>query len=365
MKHLTLGFPCMHFEQNEKRDFTPNLFEKLSIHKNINIVLENGYGYKLGYKKEDYLNVNRDISFAEYPEVMASDIVVVIRTPRNQDIMLMRNGRTLFSMLHFPTHEKRNELMASLGIKGVSMDALADDFGVRYIQDFEGTVKNAFEQTFSLWRSIDANCTKKKIDVTVLGTGGIGKVAVDSAVRCGGVDFPEKPSVVVRSLGRNATCNELLMHEVLKSTDILVDTTLRVNTNEIIIPNKWLALLPVNAVITDITADNYDTSVSPVQVKAIEGIPTGTLDKTLFLVDDNNWDELPDEVSSINRRPVISCYSWPGVNPLHCLKRYEKQMLPFLNLLIRKSEQRFEQDSHDPFERALAKATLNYFLTQK
>jgi hypothetical protein len=79
---------------------------------------------------------------------------------------------------------------------------------------------------------------------------------------------------------------------------------------------NWLcSYLPESAVIADITADDYDTTVEPIQVKAIEGIPTGNLrSNPVFMPDDPAWGQDPGGGSLLtHRRPVISCYSWPGV----------------------------------------------------
>jgi alanine dehydrogenase len=361
MRQLILGFPRMHVESGEKRDFTPALFAALSRHEHITIVLEEGYGNKLGFSENDYRQSSDNLSFADYSSVLASDIVTIVRTPKTEDLLRMRSGSILFSMLHFPTHQQRNKILRQQGIHGISMDSLTDDFGQRYIQDFEGTATSALNQAFTLWKSLGANDRSTVIRVTILGTGGLGRIAANVAAHYAGAVLAAKPSVVVTSLGRNATCNSALMKQTLAQTDILVDTTLRHTTSNTIIPNAWIALLPEHAVITDITADDYDTSVDPVQVKAIEGIPTGSLDQTIFLPDDKAWDALPAQVSTLHRRPVVSCYSWPGVDPMGCIRKYENQMKPFLDLMIGKyglaASWQIDLHSYDPFERAIARGS--------
>lgn len=362
MNKLSLGFPRMHVEPGEKRDFTPSFLRRLSVFSEVTFLLEAGYGSALGFNQIDYLSHVPHLRFASYAEVMGSDLVTVIRAPNADHLHLMNKKSILFSMLHYPTHSLRNNLLKTLSIRGVSMDALIDDFRHRYIQDYDGTALNAMRQAFELWKSLNSNATTECIYVTILGTGGLGRIASDLAVHYGGVDFPENPPVVVRSLGRNATSQPALVKEIFKNTDILVDATLRQNTQFPIIRNTWLRKLPEHAVIADISADDYDTRLKPAQIKAIEGIPTGSLDKTIFMPNDEAWDAVPDLVSNKHRRPVVSCYSWPGVDPLNCLNKYETQMFPFMELMIKNPDMDFSENSNNPFERALVRGSLDHYL---
>ncbi len=363
MTNLTLGFPRMHVEPGEKRDFTPSFFNRLSVFPEVTFLLETGYGSSLGYNQIDYIAHCGNLRFVSYHEVMAADLVTIIRTPPAEDLMKMKKGSILFSMLHYPTHAVRNQLLKNHQIRGISMDSLTDDYHHRYIQDYDGTAKNAMKQAFELWKSLNCNSLAEIVQVTILGTGGLGRIATDIAVHHGGVNFPWNPPVIVKSLGRNATSNSTLVKEILKETDILVDTTLRRNTQHAIIKNTWLRKLPEHAVIVDISADDYDTQMKPVQVKAIEGIPTGTLDQTIFMPNDEAWDSVPDIVSNKHRRPVVSCYSWPGADPVTCLEKYENQMFPFMELMIRNFDLRFSPNSNNPFERAMVRASLAHYLT--
>jgi alanine dehydrogenase len=51
-------------------------------------------------------------------------------------------------------------------------------------------------------------------------------------------------------------------------------------------------------VVLDATADPYVAESEPIQVKAIEGIPTGNLNQYEFPPDDPAFDRLPKGVSS-------------------------------------------------------------------
>ncbi len=120
----------------------------------------------------------------------------------------------------------------------------------------------------------------------------------------------------VNLLTRSITTNEAHLNSVLKNTDILVDASWRHETSKSIIKNHEIAELPEHAILLDITADPYDLNIDPPQVKGIEGIPTGTLDNYVIETNDLVYDTIPDFVDTKERRVVVSCDAWPGVNPV-------------------------------------------------
>lgn len=344
----TIGFLSMQFEEEEKRDFRPSFFGKLKSIGNP-ILLDETYGAKLGYSKHDYLGANPSIRFCSRSEVLRSDIVSSVRTPINDELLQMKRGATLFSMLHFVTHSKRNMMLQDMGVKMYAMDSVVDDFGLRMIQDFPGTVKSALLSGFKL---LDTYALSSYCRILIIGTGELGKLAVDYSVKLAPVP------AIVSCVGRSITCDGDKMIMLLKETDVLIDTSKRAETHKHIIDNVTLGYLPDHAVIIDISADDYDTSVNPIQVKGIEGIPTGNLKKYIIETDDPAYDMIPPSVRSDNRRRLVSCYSWPGVDADHCLNRYEKQIEPFIRILARYES--FE-NSDDPYIRALYRSSFDEF----
>jgi alanine dehydrogenase len=69
-------------------------------------------------------------------------------------------------------------------------------------------------------------------------------------------------------------------------------------------------------------------------VRGIEGIPQGNLDQWEFGPQDAAWDHLPPGIPIAQRRTVVSCYSWPGVQPEACMRAYGAQVTPLLKTLI-------------------------------
>ena len=127
-----IGFPRMHKEVNEKRDFLPRFF-KYFINEKAELFLEKGYGSAMGFTEEDYLIENPHIHFIDIRECYSKDIVVVLRSPEFYEIEWMKRGSILISMLHYPTRRSRTELLKMKNIHGVSMDLVRNDSMERII----------------------------------------------------------------------------------------------------------------------------------------------------------------------------------------------------------------------------------------
>ncbi len=344
----TLGFLSMQFEKEEKRDFRPSFF-KLLRDLDATIYLDHDFGKKLGYSKSDYEHVNKNIQFCDREEVLQADVLISVRTPIEEELRKMKRNSTLFSMLHFVTHEHRNALLNKIGVKMYAMDSITDDFGLRLIQDFPGTAKNALQSGFDV---LNTRYLTDVCRILLVGPGEIGRLAVDYALKLAPIP------AVVKCIGRSVTKEKELMRKLLSETDMLVDSSKRSETHKHIIDNDLLGALPEHAVIVDISADDYDVSIDPIQVKGIEGIPTGNLKKYVFDIDDKAYSEIPDTVLTKHRRKLVSCYSWPGIDPIACLDRYETQLEPFIRLLVLGDSLKEE---NNPVSRALARGSYEAF----
>ncbi|NLW19630.1 MAG: hypothetical protein GXY81_08075 [Candidatus Cloacimonetes bacterium] len=339
----------MRFEEEEKRDFRPGFFAKLRDLPNP-VFLEETYGKKLGYIPEDYLQVNSKIQFLPRDEVWKSDIVISVRTPPEDELKALKRGSIFFSMLHYPTRRKRTTMLADMGVRLYSMDAVTDEFGHRMIQDFSGTVNNALVKGMEVLDRQKPHL--EKIRVLILGSGELGKLAVDHAIHAS-----QKPVIAV-SVGRKITGNQALIKELLQESDILIDATFRNDPRQHILENEQIGHLPPDSIIIDISADDYDVNMDPIQVKAIEGIPTGNLGRYILAPDDVSYEKIPPQVCSKERRTVVSCNAWPGVNPHACLDRYEIQVEHFIRIMAVKAYD-LDPSSSDPYERALHRAKNN------
>jgi len=122
-----------------------------------------------------------------------------------------------------------------------------------------------------------------------------------------------------------------------------------------------ISKLPTHGVILDLSADPYNDMIEPIQIKGIEGIPTGTLDNYIIHPEDKLYNTIPEVVNTENRRLVISCNAWPGVDPIDCMKIYGEQIYDFIVLFIEKEVNELRLDSKNIYERSLVRASLDYF----
>lgn len=366
---VTCGFPRMHKEKSEKRDFLPNFFKYLKNEK-AKFYLENGYGSDMGFTEEDYLNSNPDIEFVDNKTCYKKETVVVVRCPEFNQIKSMMDGSMLISMLHYPTRETRRELLKKKNICGVSLDGVRNDLMERIVVNYAGTSGNAVRTAFEeLSKSMDNFYSKdrKVINVSIIGMGMVGLMAAKAARVYGSPKIYKRmreidaKGIIVRMLSRSITKDRSEMIKILKKTDILIDASTREITSDYIIKNDMVRYLKPHSIILDLTADPYLTDVSPIQVKAIEGIPTGTLDQTVFYPDDKIYDSIPKEVSTENRRIVVSCNAWPGIDALKCMEMYGKQMVPIMKKVFRSDVRNANELSDGFFSRAIYRGSLEYY----
>ena len=367
--NLTFGFPRMHKEPGERRDFLPEL-AGLAASLGCDVAVETGIGSDMGYTDQDYTARSSRIRIADEATCYAQDVVVVLRAPIGK-FDWMRRGATLLAMLHFPTRPARVRHLEDLGIDAISLDTIEDDEGRRLVVNSKAVAWNGLEAAFeTLERTWPALTSRERgpVRVTVMGAGEIGKHAVEAATKYGNAERSELltryglPGVEVLTIGRNLTCHEDYLRERLKVTDVLVDATQRHDPSAPLVRNECLGLLPTHAVICDLVVDPYLLSVDPPTVRGIEGIPQGNLDRFVFDVDDPAWDELPPEIPTAERRPVVSCYSWPGVHPKRCMELYGRQLAPLLETLVERGG--FERVRSDGsfHERALFRGSLRAWL---
>ncbi|HJR97704.1 MAG TPA: alanine dehydrogenase [Actinomycetota bacterium] len=369
MTVASLGLPRMHKEAGERRDFLPDLVAGVAD-LGGSVVVERGIGRRIGYTDDDYLRAGPNVVVGSNEDAFDQDVVLVLRAPEER-LGLMRPGATLVSMLHFPTRPQRVARLCELGLDAVSLDTLTDDIGHRLVVDGRDVAWNGLEAAFDVlereWRYF-LDPTRPPVRVTVLGAGAIGKDAVEAATKYGNLERAERlagfPGVEVTTIGRNLTARDGYMKGRFAATDVLVDATQRHDPSAPVVPNAWLAYLPVHAVICDLVVDPYLLHEFPPTVRGIEGIPQGNLDRWTFAPDDPAWNTVPEEVDRSQRRRVVSCYSWPGVHPHACMELYGRQLAPLLRELVRVGGAGQLTGCGEFHERALWRASLRAWVGQ-
>jgi alanine dehydrogenase len=340
-RRLTIGFPRMHKEPNEQRDFLPPLVGMLTA-LGAEVHVESGIGSGMGYADRDYTALSPDVHVTDENGAYRQDVVVVLRAPEGRYEKL-RPGAVLVSMLHFATRPARVALLRDLGIEAISMDLVANDEGRRLVENLRSVAWNGVGAAFAALERTWPRLTdphRPPVRVTIMGAGTVGKHAVEFATKYGDDARNEAfmrrglPGVEVVTTGRNLTQDSVYFRERLAMTDLLVDATQRRDASIPVVRNDWIGLMPPHAVLCDLIVDPYLVDVQPIVVRGIEGIPQGNLDQWEFAPDDPVWDALPPGVPTTHRRTVVSCYSWPGVRPEPCMHVYGSQLGPLLETLV-------------------------------
>lgn len=366
----TIGFPRMMKEAGEKRVFLPEFMEFLT-ERGASVFVEEGYGSRSGYTVDDFRRTNKAIQTCSRQEAFQKDIVIVLRSPKDREFEMIPPGRCLISMLHYPTRPKRVEILKNHEIHSISLDSIVNDNNIRLVENMKAVAWNGLQSAFELLEKKWPHLVRPDslpIHVLSFGTGMVGKHAVDAATKLGNVEKNNQcmadgfPGVVVTTTGRSVTGNPSLMERLFRQADILVDATQRRNPSEPVVPNDWIQWLPEHAVIVDLAVDPYTLDTNPPVVRGVEGIPQGNLDKYKFQAGDSDWDQtVPTSIPSTHRRAVTSCYSWPGVHPEPCMRHYQQQLEPLMEILLEKGYAGLSEEG-GYFERALYRATLRCWL---
>lgn len=360
-----IGLPRLHKEAGERRDFLPPLLEFIGRVGAEEIVIEEGYGSGMDIPESEYLRASPRTRTGSFEECLAQDLVLSIRCPAEAALASMRPGSTLVSMLHFPTRPRRAALLRDKHVRGVSLDDVKDELGQRLVQNMQAVGWNGVRAAFEVLRKQHRRFEdpgRRPIRVTSMGSGAVGGFAAHAAVRYGNPALRQAlvekgvPGVEVTVVDYELTSDENYMLTRLEHTDLLVDATQRPDPSRVIIRNEWVAALPVHAVILDLSVDPYDFSVTPPEVKGIEGIPEGNLDQYVFRPDDPAWEALDPRVVRTHRRTALSCYSWPGLEPRKCMEVYGKQIEPVLRVLLERGLDAIDPVQGPYYDRAVARA---------
>lgn len=367
---LSFGFPRMHKEAAERRDFLPGLVGMVA-ELGCDVVVERGIGSDMGYEERDYTARSRRIRVASEEICFGQDVVVVLRAPIGK-FEWLRPAATLTAMLHFPTRPARVRHLDRLGVRAISLDTIEDDEGRRLVVNSKAVAWNGLEAAFETLERTWPELTSRErgpVRVTIMGAGEIGKHAVEAATKYGNVARAELlmrygiAGVEVVTIGRNLTCDEAYLNRRLSVTDVLVDATQRHDPSVPLVTNEQVGLLPAHAVICDLVVDPYLLTADPSTVRGVEGIPQGNLDRYVFDVDDPAWeDTVPNGIPTEHRRAVASCYSWPGVHPKRCMELYGKQLAPLLETLIERGGAEGVRSTGSFHERALYRGSLHAWL---
>ncbi len=231
---ISIGFPRMNKEPSEKRAFLPEFIQFLAQF--ADVYLGEGYGSRLGFTFDDYRQGNLRVFQCSREEAFQKDYVIILRSPNMEEFELIQPGACLISMLHYPTRPKRVARLQALGIHSISLDSIVDDNNIRLVENMKAVAWNGLEVAFDMlekhWPKLMRE-DQQPYQVLILGTGMVGKYAVDAATKLGNIERNNDhigckgPGAFGISVGRNITCHPETVERLFRNTDILVDATQR------------------------------------------------------------------------------------------------------------------------------------------
>src|SRR5262245_42809038 len=209
---MTFGFPRMHKEGGELRDFLPPLVHQIA-ELGCPVFVESGIGSGMGFADRDYATAG--VQMVDEHMAYEQDVVLVLRAPTGK-FEDLRPGATLISMLHFPTRPARVRHLERLGLRAIGLDTIEDDEGRRLVVNGKAVAWNGLEAAFAqlerTWPAIEDR-RRRPIRVTVMGAGDIGKHAVEASTKFGSLERNDRfaslglPGVEVATIGRKLTSN--------------------------------------------------------------------------------------------------------------------------------------------------------------
>jgi alanine dehydrogenase len=144
------------------------------------------------------------------------EYVVILRSPTLDELEMVGKETCLISMLHYPTRPRRVKRLKDLGIRAISMDSIVNDNNMRLVENMKAVAWNGLEVAFDLLEKYCPNLDRgdgDPVHVLILGTGMVGKHAVDAAAKLGNIERNNDHirakglGSVVIVVGRNASSN--------------------------------------------------------------------------------------------------------------------------------------------------------------
>ena len=359
----------MHMGGRRARDFLPEFVAAADRAGAGEIVLEHGYGSGMGFGPEAYLTASSKVRFADYAEVLSSDVVTVIRCPGEAALRSMRPGALLITMLHYPTRPRRTRLVADLGLRAISLDGVVDDLGRRQVEYLEAVGWNGVRLAFVeiAMHPHFAHPGRRPLRVTCLGAGAVGAPTRSvrrraTAIRSCGPSWPRTMCRAWRSPSRfRPRRHEEYLLGRLEVTDLLIDAAAsRRDPADRAEPVDRGAAGRRRDL--DLAVDPYDFTTDPPRTKGIEGVPHGNLDRYVFPGRRSGVGRVDHGIDTRERRLALSSTRGPGIEPVDCMRVYGRQIEPVVGVALRVPVDRLDVESADPQERAVAHAELGRWL---
>jgi alanine dehydrogenase len=284
-KHKKLGFPRMRKESGERRVFLPDFIQDLT-QLGFEISIEEGYGSRSGYSFDDYKQGNPLVKSCSREQAHAQAYVMVLRSHSDSEFDLIPAGTCLISMLHYPTRPERVELLTRKGIKAIRWTALWWTITSAMMEIMKAVAWNGLEAALTSWSAAGRGCCAMTLESARLGSGMVGKHAVDAATKLGNIERnndhiaqggPGRGGPVCRPQHQpkpRANAPDVFGGGICWWMPRSAATPSKPSS-----PNPWIAWLPTRPWWSTFSVDPYTLSTNPPVVRGIEGIPMGSLNK--------------------------------------------------------------------------------------
>lgn len=124
--HLTIGLPCENPVAETRLALTPEGVS-IVVEEGHTVVVERGAGLPMSYTDLQYSEAGAVIVESR-AEVFASDVILKISPPTNDDLLLMKPGRSIFSMLQLSNFSADTlKLMASKKLNAIAYELIKDE----------------------------------------------------------------------------------------------------------------------------------------------------------------------------------------------------------------------------------------------
>ena len=257
---MDIGIACENRPGEKRAILLPGDLKDISFsHK---VFIEEGLGRGLGVENSEYESIGAKVVGRE--QVYRFPLVARLKEPREEELVMMKPGSVIFSMLHLPGNPGLGDLLKKYRITAIAMEEIRDSVGQRKIEALHQVGYLGMEKGFELWGGKPQECLVKVM--------GYGNVA-GGAIQCAARRFAQ---VVV--LNKKDFKN---MAQHIPGTDILVNAINwphQLRGKEFIIGKEMLKLFKKGAVILDLISN-------PPGQSPIETMHPTSLDDISYVID--------------------------------------------------------------------------------
>jgi alanine dehydrogenase len=279
--HLTIALPCENPVTETRLALTPEGVS-IVVEEGHTVLVERGAGLPMSYTDLQYSEAGAVITDSK-PEVFAADIVLKIAPPTLDELMMMKPGRSIFSMLqlsNFSTDILR--LMASRKLNAIAYELIKDEQKafpvINTLAELEGS------SAIAVASELMSNATGGKgvllggvagvtpSEVVILGAGLAGSVAARNALALGAsvkiFDHDiNKLRKIQHYLGQQvftSVIHPAVLFKALASADAVIGNLRYINGCErFMVSEDLVKTMKQGAVIVDLSADQggcFETS---------------------------------------------------------------------------------------------------------